>query len=61
MNKRQVIILWAIAIGLGGAVTAVKISQNRATKVSTERKSGETLFTSFPATDATTVEIQGAG
>lgn len=61
MNKRQVIILWAIAIGLGGAVTAVKISQNKAIKVSTERKSGETLFSSFPATDAATVEIQGVG
>ncbi|RYD21975.1 MAG: DUF4340 domain-containing protein [Verrucomicrobiaceae bacterium] len=61
MNKRQVIILWAIAIGLGASVTAVKISQNKAVKTSTERKSGETLFSSFPATDVSTVEIQGAG
>lgn len=61
MNKRQVIILWAIAIGLGASVTAVKISQNKAVKTSTERKSGETLFSSFPATEAASVEIQGAG
>lgn len=60
MNKRQVIILWAIALGLGAAVTTVKIGQNKAVKVSTERKSGDTLFTSFPATDAVTVEIKGA-
>lgn len=61
MNKRQVIILWAIAIGLGASVTAVKISQNKATKTSTERKSGETLFSSFPATETASVEIQGPG
>lgn len=61
MNKRQVIILWAIAIGLGASVTAVKISQNKAVKSSTERKAGETLFSSFPATDAVSVEIQGVG
>jgi Domain of unknown function (DUF4340) len=60
MNKRQVIILWAIAIGLGAAVTAVKLGQNQATKTTTDRKSGETLFASFPATDAATIEIQGA-
>ncbi len=61
MNKRQVIILWAIAIGLGSAVTAVKLGQNKATKTTTDRRSGETLFASFPASDASTVEIQGAG
>ncbi|RYD47900.1 MAG: DUF4340 domain-containing protein [Verrucomicrobiaceae bacterium] len=61
MNKRQVIILWAIAIGLGAAVTTVKISQNKATKSATERKSGDPLFATFPGAEAATVEIQGAG
>lgn len=61
MNKRQVIILWAIAIGLGAAVTAVKVSQSKAVKVTTERKSGDTLFQSFPGADTATVEIQGVG
>lgn len=61
MNKRQVIILWAIALVLAGAVTATKLSQNKAEQSATARAAGETLFESFPATDASTVEIQGAG
>ena len=61
MNKRQVIILWVIAIALGGAVTAVKLTQKDTTKSATQRAPGQTLFESFPATDVSTVEIQGAG
>jgi hypothetical protein len=60
MNKRQVIILWVIAIALGAAVTAVKISQNQSTRSATKRSQGQTLFESFPANDAASIEIQGA-
>lgn len=60
MNKRQVTILWVIAIALGAAVTAVKLSQNTATHSATKRVQGQTLFESFSATDAASVEIQGA-
>lgn len=60
MNKRQVIILWVIAIALGAAVTAVKLSQNQATHSATKRSPGQTLFESFPATEANRIEIQGA-
>ena len=60
MNKRQVIILWVIAIALGAAVAAVKLSQNQTTRSATKRSHGQTLFESFPATDAATIEIQGA-
>ncbi len=60
MNKRQVTILWAIAIALGAAVTAVKLSQNASTRSATKRSHGQTLFESFPASEAATVEIQGA-
>ena len=60
MNKRQVIILWVIAIALGAAVAAVKLSQNQATRSATKRSHGQTLFESFPAADAATIEIQGA-
>ncbi len=60
MNKRQVIILWVIAIALGAAVTAVKISQNQSTRSATKRSPGQTLFESFPANDAASIEIQGA-
>jgi hypothetical protein len=60
MNKRQVIILWVIAIALGAAVTAVKISQNQSTRSATKRSPGQTLFESFPTNDAASIEIQGA-
>lgn len=61
MNKRQVIILWVIAIALGGAVTAVKLSQKQTQQSATRRAPGETLLASFPAAEISTVEIQGAG
>jgi hypothetical protein len=60
MNKRQVIILWIIAIALGAAVTAVKLTQKDTSKSATHRAPGQTLFESFPAADVSTVEIQGA-
>lgn len=60
MNKRQVIILWVIAIALGGAVTVMKLTQKDTTKSATKRAPGQTLFESFPAPDVATVEIQGA-
>lgn len=60
MNKRQVLIFWVIALALGGAVTALKLTQKETTKSATLRAAGQTLFESFPATDIATVEIQGA-
>ena len=60
MNKRQVTILWVIAIALGAAVTAVKLSQNTTNRSATKRVPPQTLFESFPASEATTIEIQGA-
>ncbi|MES2475043.1 MAG: DUF4340 domain-containing protein [Verrucomicrobiota bacterium] len=60
MNKRQVIILWAIALLLGAAVAAVKLSQNKDNRGATQRVQGETLFESFPATDVVEISIQGA-
>lgn len=60
MNKRQVIILWVIALALGATVAAVKLTQKDTTKSATHRAPGQTLFESFPATDVSTVDIQGA-
>ena len=60
MNKRQVIILWVIAIALGAVVTIVKLSQNETARSSTKRTHGQTLFESFPAGEAASVKIQGA-
>jgi hypothetical protein len=60
MNKRQVIILWIIAIVLGIAVGAVKLTQKDTTTSATKRASGQTLFESFPAADVAALEIKGA-
>ena len=60
MNKRQVIILWVIAIVLGVIVTIVKLSQNETSRSSTKRSHGQTLFESFPANDAASILIEGA-
>ncbi|HEX7261051.1 MAG TPA: hypothetical protein VF258_04495, partial [Luteolibacter sp.] len=60
MNKRQVTILWVIAIALGAAVAVVKLSQNQSARSATKRVPGQLLFESFPATEAAAIEIQGA-
>ncbi len=60
MNKRQVIILWIIAIAIGAAVGIVKLTQKDSSKAATKRAAGETLFESFPGTDVAKVGIQGA-
>jgi Domain of unknown function (DUF4340) len=61
MNKRQVITLWSIAIALGAAVTAVKLSQNESTHSAVKRNRGQTLFESFPAAETATIDISGVG
>lgn len=60
MNKRQVLILWVVALLLGGAVVAVKLGQTHTSGTTTQRKPGETLFASFPAAEVATIEIAGA-
>ena len=59
MNKRLVIILWAIAACLGVAVAAVKLSQNKSTLSATKRTAGQTLFESFPAAQIASISVQG--
>ena len=60
MNKRLVIILWAIAACLGVAVAAVKLSQNKSSLSATKRVAGQTLFDNFPATQISNITVQGA-
>jgi len=60
MNKRQVTILWVIAIVLGAAVATMKISQDQSTGSTIKRSRGQTLFESFPANETATIDIQGA-
>ena len=60
MNKRQVIILWIIAVVLAAAVAIVKVASKDGAQSATARASGQTLFENFPATDVATLVITGA-
>lgn len=60
MNKRQVIILWIIAIALGAAVALTKLSTKDTGESATKRSPGQTLFESFPADQVAKISIEGA-
>ena len=61
MNKRQVIILWIIAIALAGGVAFIKFGQKQATAATTSRQPGQKLLDSFPVAEVAAIEIQGIG
>jgi hypothetical protein len=61
MNKRQVIVLWIIALVLAATVGLVKLTTKDAASSATKRAPGQTLFESFPATDTAKIQIAGAG
>ncbi len=60
MNKRQVIILWAVAAVLVTAVAIVKFGGNDAVATTTQRGAGQTLFEKFPAAEVVAIDLQGA-
>lgn len=60
MNKRQVIVLWVIALVLAAAVGLVKLTTKDTASSATKRAPGQTLFESFPATDVAKIQIAGA-
>jgi hypothetical protein len=59
MNKRQVIVLWVIALVLAAAVGIVKLNTKDTASSVTNRAPGETLFESFPAADIAKIQIDG--
>jgi hypothetical protein len=60
MNSRQVIVLWIIAIALGGAVAIVKLGQKKSADSATDRSPGQTLFEDFPAEEIASITVAGA-
>lgn len=60
MSKRQVIILWAVALVLGAVLLGIKLAQTDPGQIATERKPGEPLFAAFPAAEVASVRIEGA-
>lgn len=60
MNKRQVTILWTVAIVLAAAIAFVKFGREKDTKSSTNRTAGQTLIESFPADQVASIDIKGA-
>ena len=60
MSSRLVLILWLVAIALGGAVFAVKSKQGDQARSLIRRAGGQTLFENFPAADVASISITGA-
>jgi len=60
MSKRLVIVLWVLAVALGGLVYVVKSGQSTPAKGKAARKSGQTLFESFPGAEVAAITISGA-
>lgn len=60
MNKRQITILWVIAVLLAAAIAFVKFGREKETKSSTNRSPGQTLLASFPADQIASIDIKGA-
>jgi hypothetical protein len=61
MKPRTVITLWIVALALGAAVFFLKQNQGGKNENTTDRAAGETLIPDFPAEDAASIEISGAG
>ena len=57
MNKRQILVLWIIAVVLVVALIAVNSSSKDGFESATQRERGETLLDDFPATDVTRLTI----
>lgn len=61
MSKKSVLFLWLVAAVLGGLVFTVKSNQDAPSKTAALRKTGQTLFESFPAEKVTAIVVAGAG
>lgn len=60
MNKRQVLILWLVAVVLGAAIAFVKFGQRKENANHTARAAGATVLEKFPAAEVAAIEITGA-
>ena len=61
MSKRQVFLLWIVAIALGGAIAYLKFGRKQAVAEQTARVPGQLLLESFPAAEVAALDIQGVG
>lgn len=58
MNKRQITILWILALVLVGALVITKSMNDEGFQSTTERTRGETLLPDFPAEEVTRITIR---
>lgn len=58
MSKKQVIVLWIIALALVGTLAIVNASKSDGFQSATERKRGETLLVDFDPTKVTSLSIK---
>lgn len=61
MNKRQILILWALVAILAVIGAILRFSGKETPPAATSRAAGQTLFERFPATDISAIELAGAG
>ena len=63
MNKRQVTLLWLVAIALGGAIAYVKFGQQKTAASHNARADGATLLENFKTEvdKVAAIDIKGAG
>lgn len=60
MNKKQVIVLWIVAVALVAALAIVNSSKSDGYQSTTERDRGETLLADFKPTEVAAITITGA-
>ena len=60
MNKRQVVVLWIIAILLIVAAAVVRLRDSDGTVTKMQRADGETFLKEFPAEQVAKIELKGA-
>ena len=58
MNKRQVVVLWTIALLLAAAAWIVRSGKNQSFDSKTQRSRGQTLIADLPATEVAKLEVR---
>ena len=60
MSKKTVIILWIFVFVLTASVFSLKSRKGDSGEAQTDRRRGETVLASFPATEVSSIQIKGA-
>jgi hypothetical protein len=61
MNKRQVVVLWIIAVVLAAAAFFVRSGDSKGFESKTQRARGQTLLADFPAPEVAKIQVSSGG